>query len=68
MDFFDYFFSLRIFWGCSFEAEIGPLSIYGVFRAIPALLHPVLEQISDLVSILTVHMGYLRTKEVFGLH
>ena len=35
------FFSLRIFWGCSFEAENGPLSIYGVFRAIAALLHPV---------------------------
>ena len=41
MDFFDYFFSLRIFWGCNFEAEIGPLSIYGVFRTIQALLHPV---------------------------
>jgi len=35
------FFSLRIFWGCSFEEEIGPLSIYGVFRAIPALLRTV---------------------------
>ena len=35
------FFSLRIFWGCSFEAENGPLSIYGVFRAIAALLRPV---------------------------
>ena len=35
------FFSLRIFWGCSFEAEIGPLSVYGVFRAIPALLRTV---------------------------
>ena len=33
------FFSLRIFWGCSFDAEIGPLSIYEVFRGIPALLH-----------------------------
>ena len=41
MDFFDFFFSLRIFLGCNFEAEIGPLSIYGVFRTIPALLHPV---------------------------
>ena len=35
------FFRLRIFWGCSFDAEIGPLSTYEVFRAIPALLHPV---------------------------
>ena len=42
------FFSLRIFWGCSFDAEIGPLSVYEVFRAIPALLHPVWSQNSDL--------------------
>ena len=41
------FFSLRIFWGCRFDPEIGPLSIYEVFRAIPVLLHPRLEEISD---------------------
>ena len=35
------FVSLRIFWGCRFDAQIGPLSTYEVFRAIPALLHPV---------------------------
>ena len=41
------FFSLRIFLGCRFDPKIGPLSIHEVFRAIPALLHPRLEQISD---------------------
>ena len=41
------FFSLRIFLGCRFDPEIGPLSIYEVFRAIPVLLHPRLEEISD---------------------
>ena len=44
------FFSLRIFWGCSFDAEIGPLSIYEVFRAIPALLHLVWSKFQDLGS------------------
>ena len=44
------FFSLRIFWGCSFEAEIGPLAIYEVFRAIPALLHLVWSKFQDLRS------------------
>ena len=48
--FLDYFFSLRIFWGCSFDAEIGPLSIYEVFRAIPALLHLVWSKFQDLGS------------------
>ena len=41
------FFSPRIFLGCRFDPEIGPLSIYEVFRAIPVLLHPRLEEISD---------------------
>ena len=45
MDFFDYFFRLSIFWGCSFDSKIGLLSIYEVFRAIPALLHPVWSQL-----------------------
>ena len=36
MDFFDYFFRLSIFWGCSFDSKIGLLSIYEVFGAIPA--------------------------------
>ena len=36
MDFFDYFFRLSIFWGCSFDVKIGLLSIYEVFRAIGA--------------------------------
>ena len=45
MDFFDYFFRLSIFWGCSFDVKIGLLSIYEVFRAIPALLHPVWSQL-----------------------
>ena len=44
------FFSLRIFWGCSFDAKIGPLSIYEVFRAIPALLHLVWSKFQDLRS------------------
>ena len=44
------FFSLRIFWGCSFDAEIGPLSIYEVFRAIPALIHLVWSKFQDLGS------------------
>ena len=52
--FLDYFFSLRIFWGCSFDAEIGPLSIYEVFRGIPALLH--------LVWIWCLRMGRNRGK------
>ena len=46
--FFDYFFSLRIFWGRSFNAKIGPLSIYKVCRAIPALFHPVWNQFMHL--------------------
>ena len=44
------FFSLRIFWGCSFNAEIGPLAIYEIFRAIPALLHLVWSKFQDLGS------------------
>ena len=45
MDFSTIFFRLSIFWGCSFDAKIGLLSIYEVFRAIPALLHPVWSQL-----------------------
>ena len=46
--FFDYFFPVRIFWGCRVDAEIGPLSIYRVCRAILALLHPVWSQFMHL--------------------
>ena len=42
------FFPVRIFWGCRFDAEIGPLSIYKVCRAIPALLHLVWSQFMHL--------------------
>ena len=45
------FFPVRIFWGCRFDAEIGPLSIYKVCRAIPALLHPVWSQFMHLERI-----------------
>ena len=42
------FFPVRIFWGCRFDAEIGPLSIYRVCKAIPALLHLVWSQFMHL--------------------
>ncbi len=63
MDFFRLFFSLRIFWGCSFDAEIGPLSIYEVFRAIPALLHLVWSKFQDLWSEIAGIVGRNRGKE-----
>ena len=50
MDFFRLFFFAENFLGCSFDAEIGPLSIYEVFRAIPALLHLVWSKFQDLGS------------------
>ena len=51
------FFPVRIFWGCSFDAKIGPLSVYKVFRAIPALLHPVWSQFMDLRRISLAERG-----------
>ena len=45
------FFPVRIFWGCRFDAEIGPLSIYKVCRAIPALLHLVWSQFMHLLGV-----------------
>ena len=51
------FFPVRIFWGCRFDAEIGPLSIYRVCKAIPALLHPVWSQFMHLSGISWQYRG-----------
>ena len=63
MDFSTIFFRLSIFWGCSFDAKIGLLSIYEVFRAIPALLHPVWSQLR--ISFFMNSIFFFRSRDFF---